>query len=94
MPTFPIINIIGGGLITTTADSLIWYLEGLPISNSNSQYYNPDTSGNYFVQVYSSHGCSFESDPIYIDLSQIQELTQNQFVIFPNPFIEEIFDHE
>jgi hypothetical protein len=91
LPTFPIINIIGGGLITTTADSLIWYLEGLPISNSNSQYYNPDTSGNYFVQVYSSDGCSFESDPIYIDLSQIQELTQNQFVIFPNPFIEEIY---
>lgn len=91
LPTFPIINIIGGGLITTTADSLIWYLEGLAISNSNSQYYNPDTSGTYYVEVFSADGCAFTSDPIFIDLSQIQELTQNQFVIFPNPFVEQIY---
>ena len=29
--------IIGGGLITTAADSIVWYFEGNPISNSNSQ---------------------------------------------------------
>jgi hypothetical protein len=91
LPVFPIINIIGGGLITTTADSLIWYIEGNPISNSNSQYYNPDTSGNFTVQVFSPDGCSFTSDPIFIDLSQIHELTQNQFVVFPNPFADELY---
>lgn len=91
LPTFPLINIIGGGLITTVADSTVWYYEGTPISNSNSQYYNPDTSGTFSVQVFSQDGCSFTSDPIYIDLSQIEELNQNEFVIFPNPFAEEIY---
>lgn len=91
LPTFPFINIIGGGLITTTADSLIWFYEGAPIDNSNSQYYNPDTSGNFSVQVFSDDGCSFTSDPIYVDLTQIKELSQNEFVIFPNPFADEIY---
>lgn len=91
LPTFPIINILGGGLVTTSADSLIWFFEGNPISGSNSQYYNPDTTGNYTVQVFSNDGCTFISDPIYVDLSQIHELTQNEFVIFPNPFTGSVF---
>ena len=91
MPTFPIINIIGGGLITTTADSLVWYYEGTAISNSNSQYLNPDTTGNFSVEVFGPEGCSLLSNPIFVDLSQILELTQNEFVIFPNPFNESIY---
>lgn len=91
IPTFPIINILGGGLITTTADSLIWFLNGSAIANSNSQYYNPDTSGYYSVQVFSADGCSFISADTFIDLSQIHELTENEFVIFPNPFTEWIY---
>ncbi len=91
LPVFPLINIIGGGLITTTADSIIWYFEGDAIPNSNSQYYNPDTTGNFTVEVFSADGCSFISAPVYIDLSQIKELTSNEFVIFPNPFEQEIY---
>lgn len=91
VPTFPIINILGGGLITTTADSLIWYLNGNPISNSNSQYLNPDTSGNYSVQVFSIDGCNFISDEIYVDQTMIDELSKNEFVVFPNPFVDELY---
>lgn len=91
LPDFPLINIIGGGLITVAADSLIWFYEGNPIANSNSQYYNPDTTGNFSVQVFSSDGCSFTSAPVFIDLSQIHELTQNEFVVFPNPFVESVY---
>lgn len=91
MPEVPVINILGGGLITVAADSLIWYYEGDPIANSNSQYYNPDTTGSFSVEVFSADGCSLLSDPIYVDLSQISELTQNEFVLFPNPFQESIY---
>jgi hypothetical protein len=91
LPTYPVINIIGGGLITTTADSLIWYFEGDPIPNSNSQYYNPDSTGNFSVEVFSAEGCSYLSDPVFVDLSQLDELTQNEFIIFPNPFVNDMF---
>ena len=91
LPDYPVINIIGGGLITTAADSLVWYYEGNPIANSNSQYYNPDTTGNFTVEVFSPEGCSYTSLPIYVDLSQIDELTKNEFVVFPNPFTESLY---
>jgi len=91
LPIFPVINIIGGGLITTIADSLIWYLEGVAIPNSNSQYYNPDTTGNFTVEVFGPEGCSYISAPVFVDLSQIHELTKNEFVVFPNPFSDYLY---
>lgn len=86
IPTFPIINEIGGGLITVAADSFIWYFDGMPISGSNSQYFDPDTTGTYTVEVFSEDGCSLTSDSKFVDYSQIVELTKNEFVILPNPF--------
>lgn len=88
LPLFPVINIIGGGLIATPADSFIWYFNGIPIDDSNEQYYNPDTTGLYSVQVFSPEGCTYFSDEIYIDLSTIEELTKNEFIILPNPFVD------
>jgi len=90
LPLFPTINIIGGGLIATPADSFIWYFEGEPLDSSNAQYYNPDTTGYYSVEVFSEEGCSYISDAIFVDHSQIIELKQNEFVIFPNPLINDL----
>ncbi|OIQ36236.1 MAG: hypothetical protein BM555_03090 [Crocinitomix sp. MedPE-SWsnd] len=86
LPTFPIINEIGGGLITSPADSVQWYYNGAPIDSSNSQYYNPDTSGIFTVEVFGPEGCSYLSDPYEVDYTQIEELDENEFIILPNPF--------
>ncbi|WP_027419686.1 S8 family peptidase [Crocinitomix catalasitica] len=88
IPTFPIINIAGGGLITTAADSFIWYLNDNPIIDSDSQFYNPTVTGNYAVEVFSEDGCSLISDLYFVDYSTIEELSMNEFLIFPNPFTE------
>ncbi|MBD3637888.1 MAG: S8 family serine peptidase [Crocinitomicaceae bacterium] len=89
LPIFPVINQIGGGLITSPADSIQWYYEGTPIDSANAQFINPDTTGNFTVELFGPEGCSFLSDPYWVDLSQIQELQQNEFIILPNPFDEE-----
>lgn len=89
LPVFPVINEIGGGLIATPADSFIWYYNGMPIEDSNSQYYDPDSTGDYSVQVFSEEGCSYWSDLVYVDLSTIVELTKNEFIILPNPFVDD-----
>ena len=90
LPLFPTINIIGGGLVSTPSDAYIWYFEGVAIDSSDMQFFNPDSSGYYSVEVFGPEGCSYISDPIYVDLSQIVELKMNQFVIFPNPFISNL----
>lgn len=89
LPTFPVINEIGGGLIVSPADSIQWYYNGTPIDSSNAQFYNPDTTGTYTVAVFSEEGCMYLSDPYFVDLSQLVELDQNDFIIFPNPFQED-----
>ncbi len=86
MPLSPIINILGGGLVTTPANNYIWYFNGNTIPGANEQFYNPDSSGIYSVEVFSPEGCSLVSDTVSIDLSTINELKQNEFIIFPNPF--------
>lgn len=89
LPTFPVISEVGGGLIVSPADSIQWYYNGAPIDSSNAQFYNPDTTGTFTVEVFSPEGCSYLSDPYFVDLSQLIELDQNDFVIFPNPFTED-----
>lgn len=88
VPTYPVITQLGGGLIVSPADSIQWYYEGVAITGANSQYYNPDTTGNFSVAVYGPDGCFFNSDPFWVDLSQIEELQKNEFIILPNPFID------
>jgi len=86
IPLSPIINILGGGLVTTPADHYIWYLNGDTIQGAIEQFYNPDSSGIYSVEVFGPEGCSLTSDTVSIDLNTINELKQNEFIVFPNPF--------
>jgi len=90
LPPIPTINIIGGGLVSSPADAYIWYFEGVAIDSSDMRFFNPDSSGYYSVEVFGPEGCSYLSDAIYVDLSQIVELKMNEFVIFPNPFISNL----
>jgi subtilisin family serine protease len=87
LPLSPIINILGGGLVTTPANAFQWYFEDVPIIGATEQFYNPDTSGTFYVEVYSPEGCSYVSESMTIDLSTLIELKNNEFVIFPNPFV-------
>jgi len=87
LPIVPSINILGGGLVSTPANTYQWYFEGTQILGGIEQFYNPDTSGNYSVEVFSPEGCSYISGETLIDLSSLKELKKNEFIIFPNPFV-------
>jgi len=88
MPIEPYIDIIGGGLVTTPAYEHQWYLNGEPIDDGNEQFFNPEISGLYEVIVTSIDGCSLTSEARDIDISTINELKKNEFVVFPNPFTD------
>jgi len=85
VPTFPVINEVGGGLIVSPADSVQWYLDGVAIDSANAQYYNPTQSGSYTVEVFSNDGCNFLSDPYDVTIAGLSELAKNEFIVFPNP---------
>lgn len=88
LPIYPTINILGGGLVTTPANTYQWYLEGDAINEGEEKFYNPVVSGSYSVEVFSPEGCSYISNESLIDISTLEELKKNEFVVFPNPFVD------
>lgn len=90
IPIEPFINLIGGGFTTTPAYEYQWYLDNLEIPNATEQFFNPSLSGDYSIKVTGKEGCYLLADTLNIDIDNIKELENNEFIIFPNPFNENI----
>ena len=61
------------------------------ISGANSSTFTPLSSGNYFVQVTDSSGCSGTSVAIYFEgISSVDDIL-NSITLYPNPTSGEIF---
>lgn len=82
----PGINANGNVLTSsTTGVSYQWYLDGNPISNSNSITITATASGNYEVEVFYTDGCSEISAPFNIVVTSLNDLEEGSINIFPNP---------
>ena len=72
-------------LITELASGYQWFLDGNLIPDANLQYYIPETSGNYSVELTSANGCSSLSDPVSFGIGSVIGLVDSQISIYPNP---------
>ncbi|MFC2131249.1 T9SS type A sorting domain-containing protein [Bacteroidota bacterium] len=66
-----------------------WFKGGDEIPGANNQYYTPDTSGYYTVQVRDINGCKSDiSEPYYFDITDIVTVypKRNNLMLIPNPF--------
>ena len=72
-------------LITEVASGYQWFLDGNLIPDANLQYYVPETSGNYSVELTSANGCSSLSDPVSFGIGSVTGLVDSQVSIYPNP---------
>ena len=61
------------------------------ISGANSSTFTPLSSGNYFVQVTDSNGCSGTSVAIYFEGTTSVDDILNSIILYPNPTSGEIF---
>jgi len=61
-----------------------WFLEGNPISDSNSDTLMIVSGGNYSVQMVDSFGCSYLSNNFQVNLS-VNNITLQHIKIYPNP---------
>lgn len=67
-----------------------WLEEGNEIMGATDNRYAATGSGNYSVEVGNNKGCTTLSDDYYLLHSTIEENAQFQFIVFPNPFNEEL----
>jgi len=70
---------------TITGASYQWYFNGNMIPGANSQIYEANESGNYYVEVTFANGCTGTSAIIYHSMSGIKDIVESQLKLFPNP---------
>ena len=87
----PVISENNGDLTSSeTGVSYQWYLNGSPISNSNSPTITPTQDGNYTVEVIFANGCPEISAPYLVTLTSIQNYLIRDFNVYPNPATHQI----
>jgi hypothetical protein len=73
-------------LSTNYFETYQWYKNTLTISGANDYFYNANYSGNFFVEVVDTNGCVGYSDTIYVTITNINEIDENNTIkIYPNP---------
>jgi hypothetical protein len=64
-PAQPTISLNGTDLVSTTANTYQWYMNGDLISGATSQTYTPSQAGYYVVRTTDSNGCVYVYSPTY-----------------------------
>ena len=67
-----------------------WYLEGNPISDSNTDTLMVVSGGNYSVQMIDSFGCSYNSNNLQVNLF-VDKIVLDNLKIYPNPTSDFLF---
>ncbi len=62
-----------------------WYNSGLLIPGATQQNYAVFTTGNYVVEITDVNGCSAFSDTIYLFVASLDEKTNLDVNVYPNP---------
>ncbi len=84
-PAAPVITALGDTLIATPGfASYTWFRDSVVIAGADSNSYISVQSGNYFVIVSDTNGCTATSLPVLLNTG-IAENNSVQFEILPNP---------
>jgi hypothetical protein len=84
LPQIPSI-IAESNKLTSTEEDLgyQWYLDGLPIENTNSKTYFAKESGYYQVELINKNDCKNKSDSLYVTVSSVIDVgTDFEYFIY------------
>lgn len=87
-PAIPVISLNGNDLVSTTAVTYQWYVNGVLIPGATLQTYTPSQNGIYVVRITDANGCVFEysSGFKYPSSLGVQNLKwQSEVGLYPNP---------
>lgn len=93
LPESPVIS-ESGGIYTVEYDSLLqyqWFDDGVLLPGETSWTLNPDSAGNYYVQVSDSNRCKAVSDTLSFTSSLTEWMHRTKRVsAFPNPTTDHV----
>ncbi|MBK9670944.1 MAG: PKD domain-containing protein [Bacteroidetes bacterium] len=92
LPSSPSISENFGTLTSTAYLGNQWYLNGNVIPGATNQHYITSANGNYTVTYTDSSGCtSLQSTPYLMLSTNVKEMNENSFSLYPNPANEIVY---
>jgi len=86
LPEKPTVMINGLLLESSAADSYQWLLEDQVIDSATGRIYAAMQPGTYRVRVTNATGCSSESDPVTVSVSEVErERPAGDLLLYPQP---------
>jgi gliding motility-associated-like protein len=70
----PVISGDAEGLVSNSLPNYQWYWDGLAIPGATAQTFDPDSSGDYYVEVIDTNGCGNQSSNV-LTIDVVYELT-------------------
>ena len=90
-PASPVISESDNVLMSSPGASYQWYVNGLLIADSVSQFLVPTVNGNYNVRIFDVYGCTAVSNIFPYNSVGISVVSRNASGVFPNPSKEQFF---
>lgn len=90
-PPAPTISQNFNSLMTQTASSYQWYLNGVPIAGGNTQNIIITQTGSYTVVITDINGCSSISAPYIVTTIGLTEISGSEIKIYPNPANDKLY---
>ncbi len=91
-PEKPTITQNGEILFSSAEEGNQWFINGEFIEGADSQYYKPDSSGSYSVQVTGGNGCKSPMSEPYQYITSVEDNPENNLAeVFPNPAKDVLF---
>lgn len=87
----PTVTQNGTELSTGSYQSYQWYLDGDIIPGATAQTYTPLVNGTYTVEVEDANECVGASDQFSVLTVSVDELSNGEFVCYPNPVTDVVF---
>ena len=73
LPLFHVVSQVGNTLTSTPAVTYQWFnVQSGIIAGADSSSYTVLSSGDYYVQVTDANGCTAESSPLHVDVSELK----------------------
>jgi subtilisin family serine protease len=90
VPLNPIITNLDGALVSSNGPNIQWYFNDNTLINDTNQVIFPNQYGFYSVSFTSEDGCTSYSTAFNWTALSLEEISSNQFTLFPNPSTDKI----
>lgn len=86
----PVITKVGNQLISSEPENL-WFDDNGLITGASGNTFTPAYTGHFYASSVNSNGCiSKPSNSIYVAFAGVEDVDDNNFTVYPNPFFDKI----